>query len=865
MQLRLVALVLITQSVAHAQDVADDQTQKVEVVGSRISRVDTETALPVQIIGRKQIDDSGVQTTEELVGKLTANTNGTPEALSIGNDGSPGKSSASLRGLGPVGTLVLLNGRRLANYAFDGAGIDLHAIPLAAIQRVEILKDGASALYGSDAIAGVINFVTRSDFQSGELTLNGGTTQGGGAARTRETLAFGHGDPQKDGYNLFGVVDHQRAGELAARQRSFSATSYRPQDNVDGTSGNSFPANILLPNSPALNPAAPGCTPFTVYKNGGCYYNPATQIDDLPPSNQTAALGRATVRLGPEVDAFAEALYETDRLLYKLAAMPVFSGVTNGAFEIDVPTTSPFYPRGLGLTQDLFDVHYRTVSLGPRVSESDSVNERGVAGLKGAWAGWDFDSAVSLAESHASYGFVSGYVGTNELASAFATGEIDPFADSGPAGDALLAGAQLKGKFRSAQGITRMVDLHASREVAQLPGGPLALAIGAEWRRETLRDAEAPLAADVAGGTSSFPRSGARNVRAAFVELDGPIVKGLEGQVAARYDHYSDFGNSVTPKASLAWRPNSELLLRASGGRGFRAPTLPELDGARTTSVNDLQQTDPVRCPITHLDSDCDLVIAVGGGSNPALKPMRSTQRGFGAVLQPTREMNVSVDYWNFRIDGNITDIDTSAILADPTGFARYITRGPTDPAFPGLPGPIVQIDQYLENVSRLVTTGYDISGGYRSEPTSAGRFSVGLEGTFITRSSALTFYGVGHSALGAYINGFYIPRWRHELTFGWERGPCTVTLSQSFSSGYTDEVGGNDTSIRRVGSTSLWDGQVAYDVSKMTSLRLGARNLFDRNPPFSRQADYAQPNYNPTTNDPRGRFVYATVTARFQ
>ena len=866
MQLRLVALVLITQSVAHAQEVSDDQLQKVEVVGSRISRVDAETALPVQIMRRKEIDDSGVQTTEELVEKLTANTAGFPEALSIGNDTTPGRSSASLRGLGSTTTLVLLNGRRLANYAFadNGSGVDLHAIPLAAIQRVEILKDGASALYGSDAIAGVINFVTRSDFQSGELTLNAGTTQGGGAARTRETLAFGHGDPEKDGYNLFGVMDHQRAGELAARQRSYSATSYRPQDGVDGTTPNSFPGNIHVPNGYA-NPAAPDCTAFSVYKSGGCFYNPATQIDDLPPSDQTTMLGRATVRVAPDVDAFAEALYETDRLIYKIAAMPINSSITNGIVEIDVPTTSPYYPQGIGLTQDLIDVRYRTVTLGPRTSESDSVNERALAGLKGTLAGWDFDSAVSISESHASFSFISGFVGLNELASAFATGEIDPFADSGPAGDALLASTQLKGEARSSQGITRMVDLHASKEVGQLAGGALALAIGGEWRRETLRDDEAALAADVAGGTFSSPKSGARNVRALFVEIDAPMLKGLEAQIAARYDHYSDFGNSVTPKAALAWRPSTGLLLRASAGRGFRAPTLAELYTGRSSSPIELDEPDPVRCPVTHLDSDCNPVVINGSGGNPALKPMRSTQHGFGVVLEPTHDMNVSVDYWSILLHDNITTLNAGDILDDQAALSGYITRGPVDPAFPGLPGPILRIDTYLENLSRLLTSGYDVSAGYRSEPAAVGRFSVGLEGTFYTRSMAITYFGEEHSALGTYINGFVIPRWRHELTFGWERGPCTFTLSQSFSGGYTDENKMPDGSMRRVGSTILWDSQIAYDVSKMLTLRLGARNLFDRNPPFSNQNDYAQPNYSPITDDPRGRFVYATLTARFQ
>ena len=865
MRTQLVALVLITHAVAHADEAGDDAPQKVEITGSRIARIDGETALPVQVMRRKEIDESGVQTTEELVGKLTANAAGTPEALGIGNDASPGLSAASLRGVGSITTLVLLNGRRLANYAFSsGTAVDLHAIPLAAIERVEILKDGASALYGSDAIAGVINFVTRSDFQSGELALDAGTTQGGGAARTRETFSLGHGDPARDGYNLFGVVDHQRAGELAARQRSFSATSYRPQDGVDHTSTSSFPANIPLGDKIYANPAAPACDAFSVHDHGGCNYDPARQIDDLPPSEQTTALARATVRVAPDIDAYAEALYETDRLIYRIAATPVSSIATNGAFEIDVPTTSPYYPQGLGLAQDLFDVRYRTVTLGPRVTESDSVNERLVAGLKGSLGGWDFDAALSIAESHATYGLVSGYVGTTALADAFATGEIDPFADSGPAGDALLAATQLRGETRSGQGITRMVDAHASKEVLKLPAGPLALAVGGEWRRETLSDADTALSDAVVGGDFAPPQHGGRNVQALYLELDAPLLKGLDAQLAARRDHYSDFGNSVNPKAALAWRPASGLMLRASAGKGFRAPTLPELHTLRETSVDESDVPDPVRCPVTHLDSDCNPVFLNGSGGNPALKPIRSTQHGFGLVLQPAHDMNASIDYWSIRLHDNITTIDPTAILDDQADFAQYITRGPVDPAFPNLPGPILRIDTYLQNVSTLSSSGYDISAGWRSDPVAAGRFSVQLEGTLVTRNNAVTYFGAVHSALGAYINGFDIPRWRHDLTLGWERGPCTVTLGQSFSSGYTDENPAPDGTARRVGSTIRWDSQVAYAVSKKLTLRLGARNLFDRNPPFSNQGDYQQTGYDPTNADPRGRFVYATLTARF-
>ena len=215
---------------------------------------------------------------------------------------SPVSRAPPLRGLGSATTLVLLNGRRLANYAFSATdiGVDLHTIPLGAIDRVEILKDGASALYGSDAIAGVINFVTRSDFQGVELSAHAGTSEAGGGSRTRAVLSGGIGEAAKDGYNVFAVVDHQRSGELAARDRSFSSTSYRPLDGLNRTSNSTFPGNISASNRQFKNPAAPACTDLTVFTRGGCAYDYARQADDLAPSEQTSALARGHAAPRPE-------------------------------------------------------------------------------------------------------------------------------------------------------------------------------------------------------------------------------------------------------------------------------------------------------------------------------------------------------------------------------------------------------------------------------------------------------------------------------------------------------------------------------------------------------------------------------------
>lgn len=378
----------------------EQQLERAEVTGSRIPRVDAETALPVQIIRREEIERSGATNAEQVIARISANFGGFNEALGIGNDAVRGFSGASLRGFGEGATLVLLNGRRIANYAFSGQGaqgVDLHAIPLSAIDRIEVLKDGASALYGSDAIAGVINFITRRDFQGAELALSYGRSEAGGGGNDRATLALGAGDAATSGFNVFGVLDSQRSHRLRAIDRPFGSTSYRPELGLDGTSRNSWPANILQVvdnRSVLLNPAAPACTAQTVFKDGACHFDYVTSIDLLPPSQQLNALMRGTLRLSAQAEAYAEASLARDRIVFTFTPTPVASGTTITGIPFVLPASSPFYPTGLGLTGDL-DLAYRSVPLGPRTNEVTSHNRRLLVGVKGQAEGWDFDAALA--------------------------------------------------------------------------------------------------------------------------------------------------------------------------------------------------------------------------------------------------------------------------------------------------------------------------------------------------------------------------------------------------------------------------------------------------------------------------------------
>ena len=226
-----VVMAIAAHTSAWAQAV--ETLEKVVVTGSHIPRLDGETPLPVQTITREEIERLGVTTAAQLLERVPANVNGLNDALSIGNGGNPGLASANLRGLGSGSTLVLLNGRRLANYAFDGSTVDLNSIPLAAINRVEILKDGASAIYGSDALAGVINFILRKDYVGAEITGYGALTQEGGGNSGQLIASFGVGDLQRDRYNVFVSASYQKDEALKAIDRDFARTAYRPELGID--------------------------------------------------------------------------------------------------------------------------------------------------------------------------------------------------------------------------------------------------------------------------------------------------------------------------------------------------------------------------------------------------------------------------------------------------------------------------------------------------------------------------------------------------------------------------------------------------------------------------------------------------------
>lgn len=891
--------------VLHAQD----KLERVEITGSAIKRIEGETPLPVQVITRADIDKAGITTAAELIARLSASANNLTDGGSIGTGGfrdQMGFNAANLRGLGVSSTLVLLNGRRMANFASpgDSAGVDLNSIPAAAIQRVEVLLDGASSLYGSDAIGGVINFITRKDFTGLDVSVLAGNTSEGGASKRSATLAGGFGDYARDGFNVMAVLDVQKTGSLNEKQRKFFKELDIPGRMSDQLSGYTFPANIWLTrdqynvladegfstngktviDNRYINPgAATGCTPpDSLYLPEGaghedaCTFNLMNGIELYPKSKKSSLFTRGVFDLGGGHQLFAEASLARARTFYAgtpnrmeayvdVSLIPALKNT--GLNQID-PNDDPDELR-------LIEVDPRLVEAGLRTSELVSTGNRFVIGTNGTLGAWDYEWALNHSTSKVSDRDYQGYLNRQMILDGFADGTLNPFGPSSAQGLALYEKAQIRGEVRRATGTMDSLDFRMSRALAQLAGGELALALGGELRREkqNYHQSDDLKADNILGESSQGPDSDfghSRQVSAVFGEISAPVSKQLELMAAMRYEHYQVSGGALSPKVGLKYVPMPELLLRASLGKGFRAPSMSDLYRPLTLGSAAVV-VDPV-C----LDADPDNTVgdcSKGWGtynySNPKLRPEKSRQFSAGVVFEPKRGVSMNVDYWNIQKSNLISTLGVDVILSDLGKYGSLVHRYwdeslPFDCADYYDPDDyeICGIDLAKENRGKQKISGLDFGLALTGLKTAAGEFGLRLNGTLTLQSKQQTGDGDPFvSNLGRFVNDGAVQRWRHSIGVDWAAGPFSATLSNSYLSGYTDQhiIGKAD---RKVAAYSLWNMSAAWEATKALTLRAGVQNLFDKAPPYSQQAYFYIVGYDPSYTDPRGRYGY--VSARY-
>lgn len=885
---------MAVSGVAYGQAADAQKVERVEITGSNIKRIDSETALPVSVITRAEIERSGAVSAADLIEKLSANNGGGyNSSLALGDSARPGFAGASLRGLGSNNTLVLLNGRRLAVYAFDGGAVNLGAIPLAALDRIEVLRDGASAIYGSDAIAGVINFITRKDFTGGIAEIMGGMPTGhGNGSYYSATATVGFGDLAKDRYNAFGSFNYYKQDALKAADRDFSRTAFIP-GFVNRLSSNSYPANILDPDAGFVNPLAnaygKNCVAPTSLGTSAtdtrCRFDYASVIDTVTPVEKYSFVGGAAFQLNANTKVTLEGNYTQQKTTFVVSPVPASEATTFNGDPLIYPANGKYYP-GKGITPAIpgvtltgpLNVYYRTIDLGGRANQANADEGRILLGLDGAVAGWDYKAGAYSAQSKAVERYVGGWVYESKFLPAVATGNINLWGPQDAAGLALLKSTQILTETRISKSTNTGIDFNASREIMQLPAGPLAVSFGAEARQEKYVDTPQAVltSGDVlGGGGDQQPVNAKRNVTALYAEANATIIKNLEGQLAVRYDRYSDFGNATTPKVGLRWQPAKQVLVRGSYGEGFRAPTLPQLLAPLTQTNTGGAWDDPLydaqlSCTAKFDPKYCNAQLTAKQGGNPNLKPEKSKQFTLGVVLEPTANISLRVDYFN------IDQRDVIAIVLPDTKLQDYIAkfnRTTLTSSSVYAPDIFTKIDPATgkqviafikagyQNILAQKTSGFDLSARFRVPKTSIGDFTLGMEATYLGSQKTRDQVSGGESEnVGAYATFGPVVRFKHTTSVTWDRGPWNAYLGYNYQSAYQDQGG-----TREVSPYETWDAAMTYSGIKNLKLKLGVRNLFDTKPPFTVQNAYFQVGFDPTYVDPRGRTVRASLEYQFK
>jgi iron complex outermembrane recepter protein len=872
---------------------------RVEVTGSNIRRVEGEGALPVTVITRQEIERSGATTPMELLQQISSNNS--LGAVNIGNSVGAltlSAQTASLRGLGGGRTLVLINGHRMDSFAGEVQGVqgvNLSAIPFEAIERVEILKDGASAIYGSDAIGGVINFITRSDYTGAEVTgLYGAPTRGGGGEQWQAGGTLGLGDLAKDRWNVVVSAQYNEQKSLDQVDRNFSNSSYIPDIGLIGISSNTNPGNITtggigVVNNGRLAQSPADCAPNTFFNDAilgtGCFFDPSRVhgVNMIPNEKTWNFFANGRFQINSDWQAYATALYSRDEAHLVIQPGPVSSLFTYGPLNnipstITLQPTSPVYPHALavdaGVDGEPLDIRYRTFDNGFRDTTDTNENWEVIGGVKGAWRNFDWDASAFYAEGKTTQRINGGFQDYTRLLPILNSGVVNFFGPNTPDIVALERSANFAGDAFHGTSKNYGGQVKTSGEIYKLPAGSLAFAFGVEARREEFDQIMDPAleSGNITGfgGPIKSTRDKSRDQYASFGELSIPIVRTLEGNVAVRYDHYSDFGSTTNPKFSLRWQPTRTLLVRGSYGTGFLAPSLYQLYTPQFGGVTQTGLTDPVRCPVTNdTGLDCNTQFGVLFGGNAGLKPEESEQASVGVVFEPIPNASISIDYFKINLKNTIVNgISPLTVLGDLDQFGSLVTRGPADPNFPGLPGRITQINQLFINLGAERIQGLDLEARYRTPMQSWGRLAFNLSGTYYLRYDAQnadgTYTGAVGTAYGTVVTGV-IPRWKHYVSATWDQGPWSATLAQTYQTSYTDQQTDLNGNLRTVGSLSLWDLQGTYTGFKNLKLTLGVKNLFDRDPPKSNQQSTFILGFDPSYYDPRGRFVYGSVTYRFR
>ncbi|MEP9359723.1 TonB-dependent receptor [Sphingomonas sp. KR3-1] len=968
---------------ADETDGKQSKGNEIIVTGSRIKQDPNNSALPLQIITQQEISRNGISSPEQLMMFLTSSSTGA-DNLASNSDvvtgaarGTNGLSAANLRGQGSGGTLVLLNGRRVAAHGLSGSAVDVNQIPFAAIERVEVLKDGASAIYGTDAVGGVINFITKKDFQGLSLSGFNDITQEGGGNIYRIGGVAGYGDLDEDGFNVMAAVSYQWNKILRGSDRDFvngnqpnrglsvdtRGTPIATAFNIGANAFQNPNGTLLGPSAlfPTLTITGPnganlvggGINPLDVPGGAGCDSVDGGMAYDEQLWNTPGAIyacswdtGRAAVIQQPiqTLTYYAKATWRVagdHQIAFELTGSDADSAKSFSNAQLSANTTNLniAYPRN-AITAPTYDAvvnslraaitnptelanfnaraaanlpisyRWRCIPCGPREYRTNTQTYRAALSAEGPlWTGWDYRAGASYARSESSSILGSGYYyrGTNTngsydvnapqvagapagyrgLVGVMNSGLINPFSITQT--DAGLAALQSV----SAYGATlyggryevKQADASISGPLFGIWGGDVQLAAGVDYRRETYEfngSAAAAAAAPVIF-LAAFDNVNAltqkhRDVKAAYAELLVPLFKGFELTLAGRIDDYTGFGSTKNPKISFKYRPIDQIMFRGSYNTSFRVPTFNQIyNGITESPYAGSDIADPVACPggvptsAFGSGQPCAQIRPnVWTGGTPGLRPETAKQFNVGVVLQPVKNVTLSVDWWSIAVDNTIQSLTLRQLVDNASLFQdRFVRDGA---------GIVQVIDDRWINAGSRRTQGMEFTARVSQEAL-GGRFSGGLDGSLLLKKreklTPTSAYGPSLIGVFSYAGDLGI-KWKHNAFVSWSNDDWAFSFSQIFREGFKNGAlpGIAAGTVTRPDYNVRTDDYIIYNASISYvglapgyKLTLGVKNLFNTDPPFTITYDGnsgAGSSWDPRVADPRGRSFTIAAEVKF-
>ena len=882
--------------------IAQDQVQKVEVTGSSIKRIMVEGASPVQTLSQEAIQRSGANSVAELMQALPAMQGFTIAAIAAGNN-TGGRVSVSLHDIGEEYTLVLLNGRRLAPQG-SGSAVNLNAIPLSAIEKIEILTDGASAIYGSDAIAGVVNFILKKSEHGGALEASYNAPSAGGGQAWNAGLSYGFGDASR--YNVLLAYRHDQQNPVKATERDFAKTAYLPVNHAgaqyiyDRTSTATVPANVDVSFKNQLP-----TTSFSPYlkKNGNCpernvislnnsasvadcSFDFASTVEIVPQAQRDSFFGKFSFNLNQDWSAYADLALSRYDLTARIAPNTApFAIATDSQYYRD--NVLPFLSASQAAAVKTVTGNYRTYDWGTRDRQTITNTKHFVTGVEGEIDGWSLGAGLTWSQNALDERYVGGYALDRQFRAMLDQRAFDPFAPIGQQSAStreLIQSSLFHGSVRRESTTLSALDARGSRELFELDGGQASLGFGGDYRQYRYEQMPSQAAQDKQiYNLDAAPAYDLRRTSfGVFAELLAPVSKELEISAALRYDSISAIDNRIaqrtighrdaatTYKFSARYQPSRQILLRASYGTGFKAPSM--LDLAQPL-VSDGVTASAWPCPIPDSENchpgKAQYHVLASGNEN--LKPETSKQFTLGFRYEPRAQFSIGADIWDVELKNAISSVSEQLAWDD---VARYrslfttYTEAATGKTYWAFHRPVMNIGRkHHRGVDWDITSREKISAGILTLSISGTHMffaNYTLPGSADKWASSLNFFGSNDAVTARNLI-------RAGATL--ESGALTNTLTLNYRDGYVDALAkvrnvatGLDENIRlQVPSYTTLDWQARFDYTRQTAIRIGIKNVFNAKPPMSLRASSGhQVGFDPRYADPLLRSFYITANYRF-